>query len=590
MRNVELGRCFRDLAAYLDMEDVPFKPRAYEKAALAVESYDRPLEEVYREGGVKALRAIPGIGASMADKLEELIKTGKCTLHEQYHARMPVDLAALTAIEGVGPKAVRVLFEQLAVRTVDDLEAAARAGKVRGLPHFGERSEQKILKALAFAQTSGARQPLAAMRPLIEQIAQALARVPGVDQVAIAGSVRRCKETIGDADLLAVARKPDAVMRAFVGLAQVARVLGQGDTKSSVKLAAGLQVDLRVVPAESFGAALCYFTGSKAHNVALRQLAIKRGYKLNEYGLFRGTRRLAGRTEEEIYARLGLAYVPPELREDQGEIDAARAGTLPRLVEADALRGDLQTQTDWTDGADSIEAMVQAAKALGLEYVAITDHTRSLAMTRGSDETKLRKQMAEIDRLNGRLAGIRVLKGAEVNINKDGTLDIDDETLAALDVVGVAVHSHFNLPRAEMTARIVRAMQNPHADILFHPTGRVIQKREPYDVDMDAIIAAAKETGTVLELDAYPDRLDLKDEHVRKAIRAGVPVVIDSDAHSVKHLAFPRQYGVDQARRGWATAADVLNTRPVNDFLAALKRQTRPAARSRRRGRVSSRG
>src|SRR5438132_2827733 len=571
MRNVELARCFRELAAYLEMEDVPFKPRAYEKAALAVESYDQPLEQVYRQGGVKALRAIPGIGASMADKLEELIETGKCALHEQYHARMPVDIATLTAIEGVGPKAVRVLFEQLAVRTVDDLEAAARAGKVRSLPHFGERSEQKILKALAFVQTSGARQPLAVMLPLVEQIAQTLARVPGVDQVAIAGSVRRRKETIGDADLLAVARKPDAVMQAFVGLPQVARVLGQGDTKSSVKLAAGLQVDLRVVPAESFGAALCYFTGSKAHNVALRQLAIKRGYKLNEYGLFRGTRRLAGRTEEEIYARLGLAYVPPELREDQGEIDAARAGTLPRLVEADALRGDLQTQTDWTDGADSIEEMVQAAKALGLQFVAITDHTRSLAMTRGSDEAKLRKQMLEIDRVNARLTGIRVLKGAEVNINKDGTLDIDDETLAALDVVGVAVHSHFNLPRREMTERIVRAIRNPHADILFHPTGRLLQKREPYDVDMDAVIAAAKETGTVLELDAYPDRLDLRDEHVRRAIAAGVRIVIDSDAHSTTQLTFPRRYGISQARRAWATPTDVLNTLPVDAFLAALK-------------------
>jgi len=589
MRNVELARCFRDLAAYLEMEDVPFKPRAYEKASLAIESYDQPLEEVYRRGGVKALRAIPGIGASMADKLEELIKTGKCALREEYRARTPVDIATLTAIEGVGPKAVKVLYEQLAVRTVEDLEAAARAGKVRSLPHFGERSEQKILKALAFVQTSGARQPLAVTRPLIEEIARTLARVRGVEQVAIAGSVRRRKETIGDADLLAVARKPGAVMQAFVGLPQVARVLGQGDTKSSVKLAAGLQVDLRVVPTESFGAALCYFTGSKAHNVALRQLAIKRGYKLNEYGLFRGERRIAGRTEEEIYARLGLAYIPPELREDQGEIDAARAGTLPQLIESDALRGDLQTQTDWTDGADSIEEMARAAKALGLEYVAITDHTRSLAMTRGSDEAKLRKQMAEIDRLNVRLEGIRVLKGAEVNINKDGTLDIDDETLAALDVVGVAVHSYFNLSRAEMTARIIRAMRNPHADILFHPTGRVIQKREPYDVDMDAIIAAARETGTVLELDAYPERLDLKDEHVRKAVQAGVPIVIDSDAHSVKHLPFPRQYGVDQARRGWASAADVLNSRPLDAFLAALKSGARQAATGSRNGRTRSR-
>ena len=542
MRNVELARCFRDLAAYLEMEDVPFKPRAYEKAALAIESYDRPLAEVYRDGGAKALRAIPGIGASMADKLEELIKTGKCALREQYHARMPVELATLTAIEGIGPKAVKVLYEKLAVRTVEDLEAAVRAGKVRSLPHFGERSEQKMLKALAFLRTTGGRQPLAVTLPIVEQIAAALARLPGVE-----------------------------------------RVLGQGRTKSSVKLAGGLQVDLRVVPAESFGAALCYFTGSKGHNVALRQLAIKQGLKLNEYGLFRGARRLAGRTEEEIYARLGLAYVPPELREDQGEIEAARAGALPQLIEPGALRGDLQTQTDWTDGADSMEAMAREAKRLGLEYIAITDHTQGLTMTGGSDETKLRKQMAEIDGLNARLGGIRVLRGAEVNIDKDGMLDIDDETLAALDVVGIAVHSHFDLPRAEMTRRIVRAMRNPNADILFHPTGRKIQKREAYDVDMDAIIATARETGTVLELDAYPDRLDLKDEHVRKAVQAGVPIVIDSDAHSVKHLAFPRQYGVDQARRGWATAADVLNTRPGDAFLAALKGGRQAAAGSRNR-------
>src|SRR5437773_1617962 len=472
------------------MDDVPFKPRAYEKAAQAIESHDRPLDAVYRAGGVKALREIPGIGASMAEKLEELITTGKCKLREEYHRRMPVDLAALTALEGVGPKAVKLLYQRLGVRTLADLEAAARAGKVRDLPHFGEKSEQKILKALAFVQTSGQRTPLAAVRPLIEELAAALARVPGVARVEVAGSIRRRKETVGDADLLALARTAEAAIAAFAKLPAVARVLGQG------------------------------------------------------------------------------------------EIEAARAGTLPRLVEPGDLRGDLQTQTNWTDGQDSLEAMARAARDAGCEYVAITDHTVSLAMMGGCDARKLRRQRREIARLDAKLDGIRVLAGAEVNINRDGTLDIDDETLAQLDVVGIAVHSHFNLPRREQTERIVRAMRNPHADILFHPTGRVIQKREPYEVDIEAVIAAARETGTVLELDAYPDRLDLRDEHVRRAIGAGVPIVIDSDAHSVKHLGFPRAYGVDQARRGWATAKDVLNTRPVEAFLAGLK-GGRPRARRR---------
>src|SRR5262245_43352586 len=510
MRNVELARCFRDIAAYLDMEEVPFKPRAYEKAAQAIESSDRPLAELHREGGVKALCAIPGIGKSMAEKIDEMLTTGVCALRESYHQRIPVDIAGLTAIEGVGPKAVKVLWERLGVRTPEDLAAAAREGKIRGLPHFGERSEQRILKGLEFLASGTQRLTLTAALPVVEALAATVERLPGVERVAIAGSIRRRKETLGDADLLAVARKPEAVIAAFATLPPVDRVLGQGDTKCSVKLGGGLQVDLRVVPAESFGAALLYFTGSKAHNVVLRQLAIKQKLKLNEYGLLRGTRSLAGRTEEEIYDRLGLADIPPELREDQGEIDAARHGRLPVLVEPGGLRGDLQTQTDWTDGADSIEAMALAARAAGLEYLAITDHTVSLAMTRGSDPPKLRKQMREIERLNRKLDGIRILTGAEVNINKDGTLDIDDETLSALDVVGVAVHSHFDLPRAEQTRRICRAVTNPHADILFHPTGRRIGKREPYDVDIDAVIATAKETGTILELDAYPERLDLR--------------------------------------------------------------------------------
>ncbi len=571
MTNAEIARVMREIAVFLDMEGVPFKPRAYEKVAYAIEAVDEPIADIFARGGIKAVEEIPGVGKSIAEKIVTLIETGRLPYYEELRSKTPVDVASLTAIEGLGPKNIKALYEELGVRTVEDLEKAALAGKIRDLPHFGEKSEQKILKGIGFVKRSSGRFPLGAVLPLIESIEARLRKIAGVKRVAIAGSVRRCKETVGDGDILVVAAKPDAVMDFFVGMPEVIHVHGKGPTKSSVKLDTGMDVDVRVVPAESFGAALNYFTGSKDHNVALRRLAIERKLKLNEYGVFRGERAIAGRTEEDVYAALGLPYIPPELRENTGEIEAAQAGTLPQLIEYGDLRGDLQTQTTWTDGSNSIEEMAAEAQRLGLEYIAITDHTRGLAMTGGSDEKKLRQQMKAIDALNARLDGITLLKGAEVNINKDGTLDIDDQTLAKLDVVGIAVHSHFNLPRAEMTRRVIRAVENPHADILFHPTGRVLQKREPYDIDIDAVIAAAKRTGTVLEIDAYPDRLDLKDEHVRKAVDAGVKLVIDSDAHSTHHLHF-LHFGVATARRGWAGKADVINTKPLKGFLAALKK------------------
>jgi DNA polymerase (family 10) len=583
MRNAELARVFRDLAAYLEMDEVPFKPRAYEKAAQAIDGHDAPLAEVYARGGEKALKQVPGIGASMAAKLVELLTTGHCALHDEYRARMPVDLDALMAIEGIGPKAVKTLYETLGVRTVADLAKAAQEGRIRDLPHFGAKSEEKLKRALGAAAANVGRRLLAAVLPAVDTLAARLRAVAGVRFVAIAGSLRRRKETIGDADLVVVADDAARAMAALADAPDVERVLGRGPTRTSVQLATGLQVDLRVVPRESVGAALLYFTGSKAHNVALRKLAMAREWKLNEYGLFAGERRLAGETEEEIYAKLGLAWIPPELREDAGEIDAAREGTLPDLIAHGALRGDLQIQTDWTDGSDPIEAMVAAARAAGLEYLAITDHTQDLAMTGGNDPARLREQAKTIRALARRTRGVRVLAGAEVNIRRDGTLDIDDDTLATLDVVGIAVHSHFRLSRAEQTARIVRAMHAPWADVLFHPTGRVLLRREPYDVDMDAIIAAAKETGTFLELDAYPDRLDLRDEHLRKAVAAGVTLVIDSDAHAAAQVGYGERWGIDQARRGWVRAADVANTRPVGAFLASLKRarHARPRRRSR---------
>jgi DNA polymerase (family 10) len=355
----------------------------------------------------------------------------------------------------------------------------------------------------------------------------------------------------------------------FVTMPEVTHVHGKGPTKSSVRLENGLDVDLRVVPARSFGAALNYFTGSKAHNVHLRRIAQERGLKLNEYGLFKGTKAVAGKTEKDLYRALDLPFIPPELREDRGEIEAAREGRLPKLIGYGDLKGDLQTQTDWTDGKHSIADMAREAQANGLEYIAITDHTISLAMM-GMDETKLAKQMEAIEALDRRSPGIRVLRGAEVNVMPDGSLDIGDSLLSRLDVVGVGVHSHFHQSRSEMTERLCRAIRNPHVDILFHPTGRVVLKRDPYDLDLDEILRVARETGTVLEIDAIPDRLDLKDEHVRKAIDAGVKLVIDSDAHATAHFGL-LHYGIAQARRGWATGKDVLNTLPVERFLASLK-------------------
>ncbi len=582
--NEEIAAKLHEIGLFLDMEGVPFKPRAYEKAALAVAALDEPCSAIYDRGGLKALCEIPAVGKSMAEKIAEHLATGHIAHHEELRARTPVDVSALTSIEGVGPKAVKSLYDALGVTDLASLERAARAGKIRTQPHFGEKSEEKILRGLEFARQRSGRFPLGTVLPLVRDLEARIAKLPGVERAVVAGSIRRRKETVGDADLLIVARTAGPVMEFVTTLPEVAHVIAKGRTKSAVKLSSGLQMDVRVVPRASFGAALHYFTGSKSHNVALRHIAIKKHLKLNEYGVFRGDKAIAGRTEEEVYAALDLPFIPPEIREDEGEVEAAAAGKLPRLIEHGSLRGDLQTQTDWTDGADSIAAMVEEARALGLRYIAITDHTRDLAMTGGSDEAKLRKQGRAIDALNAKLKGFRVLKGAEVNIRRDGTLDIADEALAALDVVGVAVHSHFNLPRAEMTKRVIRAMQNPNADILFHPTGRVLQRREPFALDIDAVIAAARETGTVLELDAFPDRLDLKDDHVRKTIAAGVKLVIDSDAHAVGHLRFSDEFGIDQARRGWASAEDVLNTRPVDELLAALKDGRRPPSRRQASG------
>lgn len=590
MSNQEIAKIFQEIAIYLEMRDIPFKPRAYEKAGEAILSLGKDAKQIYKEGGIKALEKIPGVGASIAEKMEELLRTGRLKYYEQLRKKMPVDLSGLTAIEGMGPKHVKILYEKLKIKTLKDLEKAARGGKIRKLEGFGIKSEENILKGIEFLKKSGGRFILGFAMPEIRKIESRLRQLKGVEKAVAAGSVRRRKETIGDIDILAISKNPKPIMDFFVNMPEVARVLAYGKTKSAVKLKNGLDTDLRVVPKKSYGAALNYFTGSKDHNVALREMAIKKGWKLNEYGLFlsgkgkgKGEKFLAGRTEEEIYKKLGLDYIEPELREMTGELEAAllrqpadqgKHPGLPKLIGYGDLKGDLQTQTNWSDGADSIEEVAKAAMEAGLQYIVVTDHTKRLAMARGLDEKRIKKQWQAIDEVNRKLKvkglKFKVLKGTECDILKNGSMDLPDSVLAKCDVVGGAVHSLFNLSRKDQTERIKRAMGNPHVDIIFHPTGRVLNRREAYDADMEELIRHAKKTGTILEIDAFPDRLDLKDEHIRKCVEAGVKMAIDSDAHSISHFQY-LECGISQARRGWAERKDIINAWDMDKMLDMLK-------------------
>ncbi len=575
MTNREISRVLREMAALYEMEGVLFKPRAYENAAAGVESFGEELIDLYKREGKNGLEKIPSVGKGIAAHIRAILEKKDFPEHVRMKKKYPVDILGLTGIEGVGPKMVKTLWQKLRVRTVRDLERAVRAGKVRNLPRFGEKSEKKILKGIEFLQSSGGRRILGDVMSDIRRLEEMIQSFPEVKKVVIAGSIRRKKETIGDIDILAVSRKPEKVMERFRKLPWIDHVYGSGPTKTNVRLKNGLDADLRVVPEESFGAALNYFTGSKEHNVALREIAIKKGLKLNEYGLFRGKKLIAGKTEEDVYASLGLRYIEPELREMKGEIEESRKNTLSDLIEYGSLKGDLQVQTNWTDGKDSIEAMARAAREAGLEYIAITDHTKSLAMTGGADEKKLLRQVEEIKKLNSqfeiRNSQFRILTGAEVNIMKDGSLDIKDDVLAKLDVVGVAVHSHFNLSEAEQTKRIVRAMENPNVDIIFHLTGRLIGKREAIRLNIEKIIKAAKRTGTILEINAFPSRADIKDDYIRMCVREGVKMSIDSDAHEASHFKV-LEYGIAQARRGWAEQKDIINAWPLGKMLKLLKK------------------
>lgn len=566
VQNAEIAAMFDQAAELLEIQgESQFRARAYRRAARVIEGQPQSVGGMLAAG--RDLSELPGIGKDLAGKIGDIVTTGHFELLDTLKKQLPGDLGDMAALPGLGPKRVKLLYDQLKVRTLDDLRRVLKSGRLAELKGFGPVSAKKLAAAL-----EKPREEKRFRLAVAEAEAEALAAfLRGYGRIAVAGSLRRRRETVGDLDMLVTAKDGAAVGDRLVAYDNVAEVLAHGTTRTTVILRSGIQVDVRAVPEESYGAALMYFTGSKAHNILLRGLANEHDWKLNEYGLFSGRRRIAGATEEEVYKKLGLAYIPPEMREDRGEVSLAKAGRLPRLVTLSDMRGDLHVHSDWTDGTAPIEAMAEAARGLGYAYIALTDHSRRVAMAHGLDPARLTRQIREIDRLNGRLSGITILKGIEVDILKDGDLDLPDAALARLDVVVASVHSFFDLPREAQTGRVIRAMQNRHVSIIGHPTGRLIGSRAPYDIDMERVIAAARELGCHLEINAQPDRLDLNDIHAHAAKEAGVRLAISTDAHSVNGFRNMR-FGIDQARRAWLTADDVINTRPLNELHKMLRR------------------
>jgi DNA polymerase (family 10) len=569
VHNAEVAETFYRLAELLEIEGAnPFRIRAYRRAAATLEDMPEPAAALLGRG--EDLSELPGIGEDLAGKIAEICRTGRLTALEEVEARTPSDLARLARVPGLGPKRVKVLHDALGVNSVQDLARAAAAGRVRDLPRFGAAFEQGLLRELqALPPETEARLRISVAEDYAQGLLDHLRSLPGIGEAVAAGSFRRRCETVGDLDLLASG--PASITDGFVAYPEVAKILAKGPTRVTVVLKNALQVDLRVVAAESFGAALVYFTGSKAHNIALRRRAQGRGLKINEYGVFRGEARVAGRTESEVYRAVGLPLIPPELREDRGEIVAAETGRLPVLVQRDDLRGDLHVHTRDSDGKSTLAEMVAAARALGYEYVAISDHSKHAVIAHGLDAARLSAQLDEIDALNDARPGVRVLKSCEVDVLKSGKLDLPDSLLARLDVVTAGVHSDFSLSAADQTARLLKAMDNRHVHILAHPTGRLIGERSGYQVELEKVTAGARDRGCFLEINAHPSRLDLDDVHARAAKDAGVLMAISSDAHSTVGLANIRS-GVDQARRGWLEPNDVLNTRSWPELKTFLDR------------------
>jgi DNA polymerase (family 10) len=568
VHNADIAAIFEEIADLLEIRgNNPFRIRAYRNAARSIGEFGREFKTLIESG--TELPKLPGIGADLTAKIHEIVTTGHCATLDKLRKEMPPAITELLRVPGLGPKRVQALNRELGVATVAQLKQAARSGRIRDIAGFGLKTEQRILEALEAHAEQAQRVKLPVATQYAEALVDYLKRVRGVKRVVVAGSYRRMKETVGDLDILVTAQAGGAVMERFIAYDEVRKVLEQGETRGSVVLKSGLQVDLRLVPEESYGAALYYFTGSKAHNIAVRRLAQAQGLKINEYGVFKGERRVAGDTEESVFAAVGLPFIAPELREDRGEIEAARAGRLPQLITLADLRGDLHMHTKASDGRNTMREMALAAKAQGLSYIAITEHSRRLAVARGLDPQRLARQIDEIDSLNAELSGITVLKGIEVDILEDGALDLPDSVLQRLDVVIAAVHGKFELPRRRQTERILRALDNRCVNLLAHPTGRLIGAREPYDVDMLRIMRKAKSRRIFLELNSQPERLDLDDTMCQMARDEGVLVSIDSDSHSTFDFANLR-YGVGQARRGWLERDNVLNTRSLAELRRLL--------------------
>ncbi len=571
MKNSEVASVLYEIADMLEMQNVEFKPAAYRKAARSVEESPEGVGDIYKKSGEEGLRKLPGVGESIAKKIAELIATGKLGYCDELKKKFPRHISELMEVPGLGPKRIKLLHEKLGISTLKQLEEAVRKRRISKLATFGQKSEEDVAKGIEILKKGRERLLLGYALPTAIEMESMLKSLKFVKDASIAGSLRRMKETIGDIDILATSKDAAKVMKFFTGMPEVERILAKGDTKSSVILKGGLQVDLRVVKPESYGAALQYFTGSKEHNVVLRGIAVKKGLKVNEYGVFRGRRKIAGRTEAEVYRSLGMPCIEPELRENRGEIEAALKHRLPKIISYGSIKGDFHVHTKHSDGSDSVEEMVSAAKKLGYEYVAITDHSKSERVAHGLSEEKMIEHIRRVREAGKKAKGVRVLAGSEIDIMPDGSLDYSNALLRKFDIVVASVHSRFTSPNEEITSRILAALDNPYVDILGHPSGRRIGKREPYNADFGRIFEKAAEKKVYLEINAHPERSDLDDVRVMEAKKRGCRFVIDTDAHSTSGLGY-MQLGVSTARRAWLGESDVVNTSSAKQLPKLFKR------------------